>query len=1387
MLEKQRLSGPMGRLVLCWRTIVATYHHVNLLTHHLIDVLLKLLIVFYFLFCGIVLTLRYAILPNVNYYKSNIEHIASKAVNHPVTIGDIVASWHGLQPRLVLTDVAIHNWQKQPALTLPQVAATVSWRSFLIGSLRLASLEINRPDLRIERDQQGNVFVAGILVGDQENGGAGPEWLLTQHQIVIRHGQVRWTDHLRKAPELVLSDVNLLLRNRWRHHKFALQVTPPASFAAPLNVRVDFVHPAFAQKKADVRRWKGTLYTDLGNTDLTVWKAYIDYPVTVYRGKGALRAWLDFDQAKIRDLTADLQLSNVSTRLRHDLQPLELTSVSGRISVHEDMAWVLDKSKFMHGANGRAISFTDFSLKTDDGLMLPRTSINAWYVPAKHQQQEKYAVQVKQLDLQTVASFAQRLPLTLAQIQMLSDFAPGGQLRDFSVQWQGTYPAITAYSAKGQFSGLTVHAQPPRAAQLQTATQSALAAIPGVPGVTNLSGAVDFNQDGGTLSLMSEKMALHLPGYLTVPVLPFEKLDMLARWQVHEKNALLQIDSMHFSQEGVRGSLSGSYLMPLKPGLSALGAVDLIGNINEFDVKKISAYLPVNMPEHLRHWLTEAIKTGTAHDVAIRLKGALTDFPFSTSSTKTRGEFTVKGMIRDGKLEYVPGHFGQNGQQPLWPLLEKIDGTIAVERDRLWIKASSAETASVKLTNVTATIPDLSAHDSMLLIEGSAAGSLQNFVQFTQNSPVQHWIDGFTDASETKGNAKLQLSLHIPLAHAVDSKVKGTLQFLNNEVMLQPAIPLITHASGKLEFDERGFSLVGMKGIFLGGTTQVNGGTQADGRIQVKIDGSAEINSVHLHYPTPAMQRLLAHAGGSSRYNAVITIREHHPEIVVESALQGIHLELPEPLRKPAAEAMPLKFEWRGITSGNALTMQDELRLSLGSTITARYQRQKVIDNNSANWKVLRGGIGIDAPAPEPDSGLAINLHAKSLNLDAWNRLSSTLSDIGNNNVNPTTQLFEIKQYLEPNVLAVRVTQLTLLEKTLDNVVVGATHQKGMWQANIDSAQASGYVTWDEPSSGHGLGKVTARLSSLMIPHNTASDVGAVLEGKSASTRIPELDIVAEDFQLLGKKLGRLELAANNVRVNTGSQWRIANLSLRNSDAELKADGQWTVHNGENTTNLSYTLDITDAGKLLERFGFSHVLHSTKGRMNGEVSWKGLPFSIDIPSLSGQVHLDMAAGQFLKVDPGAAKLLGVLSLQSLPRRLTLDFRDVFSEGFAFDSLVGTATIAQGKARTDNFKMRGVSATVLMDGIADIAKETQNLHVVVLPEINAGAASVVALVINPVIGISTFLAQLFLRDPLMRAFTFEYTVTGAWKDPVVKKWNHKKEDSMQSTLDGLSTR
>ncbi len=1369
-----------ARLSACWYAIRECYLIANALTHHALGALLKLAVLAYFIFGVLVLGLRYLVLPNIDNYKPDVERLATHAIGNRVSIEAIQASWSGLHPRLSLDKVVIHDKFGNSSLTLPNVTTTLSWWTLLVGELRLHSLEINRPDMDVRRDADGKLYVAGIFFDTGKSGdGRGADWVLAQREIVIRDGRLRWNDYKRAAPELSLEDVNFVLRNEWSHHQFALKATPPAAFAAPLDVRAAFDHPRFSGRASDATMWKGEIYADLRNTDLTVWKAYVDYPIDMQQGKGSVRAWLNFDRARVADFTADLTLSNVSARLRGDLDLMNLVEISGRVSVREDFRPEAEDGKLAFGQSGHAISLTDFTLQTDDGLFLPRTTIKENFVPAQKGRPAKTEINAKLLDLQTLANFVERLPLPAEQRQMLVDFAPRGLLKDFSAQWHGAYPDISAYGIKGEFAGLSLKPQAPRPARPKSASSPAQAALPAIPGFDNLTGRVEASDRGGTFNLVSSHLKLQLPGYFTDPVMPFDRLNMQANWVFQENNRiLLDVQKMDFVQDGLAGSFSGKHLMPLTRQEGKLqGSIDISGKLNRMELQNIGRYLPIQTPETLRDWLTGALVGGAVKDVRIKVKGDLAQFPFHTAAhgNKSRGEFHIGGRIENGKLNYAPGQFAQDGKAPLWPVIEQINGAIAFDRARMEITADSAKTSGTGLSRVKAVIPDLSLQDMVLDVNGDAAGPLQNFIRFTNDSPVAGWIDHFTEETKGSGNAKLALKLQLPLSHMQESKVLGTLQFTGNNVTLQNVMPPLLSANGKLEFHDKGFSIGGIKSNFLGGPVMVSGGTQRDGTILVKAEGSLTADGIRKLYATPVVQRSSERITGSTRYATTIRVKNKRPEIVVESNLAGMALDFPVPLRKAANESLPLRFELISLPSSDASLMRDEMKLSLGSAISARYERQKGLEKE-AEWRVVRGGIGVNVPPPQPDSGLIANVSLKSLNIDAWRRAVTSLVSAGRQSeTRKQTDSLSIAQYIEPEVLAARATELIVEGRTLDNVVVGASHQKGTWQANIDSEQVSGYVTWVESRSGQGLGRITARLASLIIPKSAASDVTELFEGKNTSTQIPAVDIVAENFELFGKKFGHLEMMAQNGRGFSAREWRINKLSITNTDAELKASGKWTNKDGESLSNLTYTLHIADAGKLLDRFGFSNVLRGGKGKMEGDINWKGLPFSLDIPSLNGQLQLDLASGQFLKIDQSAnaAKLLGVLSLQSLPRRLVLDFRDVFSQGFAFDGVTATASIAQGVAQTDNFKMRGVSATVLIDGTADIAKEAQNLHVVVIPEINVGAASVVyGLAVNPMIGVGSFLAQLFLREPLMKAFTFEYQVTGPWKDPVVTKLQRK---------------
>jgi uncharacterized protein YhdP len=369
-----------------------------------------------------------------------------------------------------------------------------------------------------------------------------------------------------------------------------------------------------------------------------------------------------------------------------------------------------------------------------------------------------------------------------------------------------------------------------------------------------------------------------------------------------------------------------------------------------------------------------------------------------------------------------------------------------------------------------------------------------------------------------------------------------------------------------------------------------------------------------------------------------------------------------------------------------------------------------------------------------------------------------------------------VQSYL-PTRMGLQANTLTAEGRTLHQVVAGGTREGMTWRANVDARELSGHLEFRQ-SSGEQPGQLYARLARLNLPPSGAADVESLLEAGPAN--LPALDIVIEQLELRGKNLGRIEIEAVNSelpksRAQPAREWQLNKFNIVLPEASLRSTGRWlTASEGSRSrkTEMRFHLAVNDAGALLTRLGTPDALRGGSGLLEGDISWTGSPLALHHPSMNGQFDVKMGRGQFLKADAGAAKLLGVLSLQALPRRLLLDFRDVFYEGFAFDSVAGHVNIQQGTASTRNLQIKGVNAVVQLDGSADIAKETQQLRVVILPELDAGTASLMAgIAVNPLVGLTTFLAQLYLQSPLAQASAQEFLIDGSWSAPRVTRVEH----------------
>jgi uncharacterized protein YhdP len=227
-------------------------------------------------------------------------------------------------------------------------------------------------------------------------------------------------------------------------------------------------------------------------------------------------------------------------------------------------------------------------------------------------------------------------------------------------------------------------------------------------------------------------------------------------------------------------------------------------------------------------------------------------------------------------------------------------------------------------------------------------------------------------------------------------------------------------------------------------------------------------------------------------------------------------------------------------------------------------------------------------------------------------------------------------------------------------------------------------------------------------------------------------------------------------------------LNIANPDGSLTGEGVWRGGQANTQTQVNLLLQISDAGKVLARSGYPGTVKGGSGKLAANLSWDGNPGEFNYATLDGTLKLDTSKGQFLKMDPGIGKLLGILSLQALPKRITLDFTDVFSDGFQFDHINGNAAIKNGVIDTQDLHLDGSSAKVTMKGSVDLNNETQNLHVQILPTLGDSVSLLGAFAAGPVAGISSLLINKVLGEPLDKLASFEYNVSGTWSDPKVVK-------------------
>lgn len=1241
----------------------------------------------FFAFAAIFLSLRYWVLPDIERHRADIVAAISQATGLPVSIGALTSDWQGLRPRISIADVRVYDRDGREALVLPVVENVISWRSLFVGGLRLRSFAIDGPKLSVRRDKQGEITVAGIRVSGGGGDGKLTDWILGQSEIAIRAAEVEWLDELRGAPALQLSALNFRLENDGDEHSVGIAARPPRELGPGVEVRAQ-LEGASAKEPA---KWSGRIFAELGYTNLAAWRAWIDYPVDVRRGEGALRVWATFGGGRITQATVDVALSGVTARLASDLPVLEISSVRGRVYGRRS------ERGYDFGVRGLALA-------SPGTPAMNATSFRATWEPANGAVAQRGSLTANLIELGPLARLAEYLPFPADLRKLLAELGPQGNLLDTKLNWTGELPDKAQFTAKSRFTGLTMHAWRR------------------IPGFVNLSGSLDATELKGALQLNSRKSELDLPRVFPEPSVALDALSGDLGWDRRADGTVaVRLSNLGVANEDFAGTAFGSYLWTR----SGPGVIDLTAQLSRADGKDTAKYLPLSalMGARTREWVAGAIAGGRASEARLRLKGNLADFPFADPA---KGQFSVLAKVNGAILDYANG----------WPRIEEIEGDLVFERERIEVLGRSGSILGTKIANVKVSVPNLLDAQTQLLVDGSAEGPTDDFLAFIRQSPVRRMVSGFTDGMSASGKGKLRLKLELPLADLAKSKVAGEYQFSGNAVTVDPRLPPVERAAGRITFTESTLQVHDVRGHFFGGDARIAGGTKADRSLVISAEGRMTVEGIRTVFDHPWRKRL----AGSSRYSAAVTVREGRTQVSLDSPLEGVASQLPAPLAKNAADALPLHLD---VFPGEG---RDRISLQLGRIASADLLRAR--EGATSAGQAGAGPLQVQRTLitlnPEPGEaqriperrGTTVRGTLPALDLDRW------LPLLGEGAGGGEGASFDLK-----------VGVLDAMGKRLRSVSLLGIADAGGWSATINAQEFAGELAYRAEAGG----KLLARFSRFSIPE----DAPGAKPGETAK-ELPAVDIVAESFTHRSRKLGRVELLARH----EGSNWKIDKLAVTNPDSSLQGSGLWRPGEGSRTA-LKFKLEASDVGRFLTRVGYPDHVNGARGGLEGTLTWSGDPVTLDYATLSGELRMHSEDGQFLEIEPGIGKLVSLMSLQMLPRRVALDFRDVFSKGFQFDRIASSLAIERGVMSVKEFRMRGPAADVSMSGQVDLSLETQNLNVRVIPQLGDTASTVVGLV-NPVAGVATLIAGRLLKNPVGQIFAFDYAISGTWSDPKVEK-------------------
>ena len=1225
-------------------------------------------------------------LPRLPEYQDDIENWASNAIGMEVQFSGMNARWGLSGPEVEFYDAELIRPDNQTrAIAAELVSVGISVSSLVFDqALVVDRVVIRDTSIEVRQLENGGWWIQGSSLDELPKARAGGPQRLSDMEIVGEDIEIRFLQPGDERPHF-FSVSNVLVSIDENRIAFDADIRPPDDLGRGINLSATRV----LNLPENQRNWDVSVEAD--NIELPGWSEL--HPALegrVLSGAGDVDVSFALVGKSVSNASVNMDLEEVS------LIEGQVFDLVGRLE--------LDIS-----SDGWLVAAEDFRIETD-GHEWPESSLRAEASTDAEGEIAVLGVRATYLNLDD--SFLLLPLLPEKQRDLLSDLAPSGEIRDLEATFSEIGTGIPYFDISVNLNGVGFAASGKR------------------PGVRGLTAYINGDRPGGRIEIDSTDMVLDLPLVFDGPV-DVGVLDGIVFWRSTDELARLSASGLHLSNSVLESRGNGDLTFHKdRPA----PYIEYSSTFSVSDLSAIYPYLPhKKMKPKLKNWFQTALLKGSLPRGTMRMDG-IVDKQFFRGKG---GNMLAEGSVRDVTMKF----------QPRWPAVDRADAELVLDNTRLYsVKNHSISAGNVSVDSQIE-IDDL--YNPVLTIKALTTGTLATMHQYALQSPLNELMGGHLERVTVDGDASFQFDLTAPLRHPVDTTIDGLLRSNNGSLSIDGFPAPIEDLIGEIKVTRDFIESDNLGARFLGQEVNIDIGRSEDPSLfaVATVTGPLTSQAIIEDLGVP-LEGLL---DGVADYTAHVLFPrggQDTPQpftIQMVTAMEGLAIELPDPIGKLAGESMQLNGHLRFMPGGESIESTGEADNGFAWHLSFN----KPEDAWDFDRGVLMAGPGDMEPAET--RGLHIRGTTTTVRLEDWLNLSRS----GDKKVGAADRIRSID---------LTVADLFAVGQHLKNHHVRLDRSALDWLVQIEGEDVAGsvFVPYDFDSDR----AMVVEMTRMRLP---GDDVSPPSISTLDPRKLPSITLKVDEFALGDRYLGAVDVSL--VRTEDGLETE--RLETTDESFSIIGTGRWVADDSEELGSRTYlmaTLNSGDVRTTLARLDFAPGISGESMGAVFDLSWAGGPRASFLDVLDGEVQMRLEEGSLEEVEPGAGRMLGLVSFVALPRRLSLDFRDVFNRGFRYDSIAGNFMIEDGTASTCDMSLEGPAALIGVVGQVDLANSEYEQGAVVSAKVGNTLPIVGAVVGGPPGAAAMLIFSQIFKKPLQSVGQVYYGISGPWEEPTIESIN-----------------